>query len=149
VASSGIAPPSTSRFDRASPARHSAPMSTWHRLFAAGAALTALAIVAGAFGAHALRDRLTADRLAVFETGARYHMYGALGTLLLALAVSRGLGDTRAGWLLVAGTAVFAGSLYALALSGVKVLGAITPLGGAAMIAAWLWCAIAAARASW
>ncbi|MBK9034370.1 MAG: DUF423 domain-containing protein [Myxococcales bacterium] len=122
-------------------------MSSWQRLFSAGAALVALAIVAGAFGAHALRDRLTSERLAVFETGARYHMYGALGVLALALAVERGVADTRPGWLLIAGTAIFAGSLYALALSGVKVLGAITPIGGAAMIAAWLWVAIRAVRA--
>lgn len=121
-------------------------MLPWHRLFAAGAALAALAIAAGAFGAHALRDRLSPERLDVFEVGARYHMYGALGVLALALALERGLGDARAGWLLVAGTAIFAGTLYALALSGVKVLGAITPLGGAAMIAAWLWTFVAALR---
>lgn len=121
-------------------------MPSWHRLFAAGAALVALAIAAGAFGAHGLKDRLSAERLVVFETGARYHMYGALGVLVLALAVDRGLGDTRPGWLLVAGTLVFALSLYALALSGVKVLGAITPLGGAAMIAAWIWIALQAIR---
>lgn len=121
-------------------------MTSWARLFATGAALVALAVAAGAFGAHALKDRLSIDRLAIFETGARYHMYGALGVLALALALERGLGDARAGWLLVAGTLVFAGSLYALALSGVKVLGAITPLGGTAMIAAWLWTAFAILR---
>ena len=121
-------------------------MTSWQRLFATGAALLALAIAAGAFGAHGLRDRLSTERLAVFETGARYHMYGALGVLALALALERGLGDARAAWLLVAGTAIFAGTLYALALSGVKVLGAITPIGGAAMIAAWAWTAIAALR---
>lgn len=119
---------------------------SWQRLFGAGAALIALAIAAGAFGAHALKERLSDERLQIFETGARYHMYGALGVLAIALAAGRGAGDTRAGWLLVAGTAVFAGSLYALALSGVKVLGAITPLGGAAMIAAWLWVAVAVVR---
>lgn len=118
-------------------------MTSWSRLFATGAALVALAVAAGAFGAHALKDRLSIERLAIFETGARYHMYGALGVLALALALERGLGDSRAGWLLVAGTLIFAVSLYALALSGVKVLGAITPLGGTAMIAAWLWTAFA------
>lgn len=121
-------------------------MSSWQRLFAAGAALVALAIAAGAFGAHGLKARLPADRLTVFETGARYHMYGALGVLVLALALERGVGDHRAGWLLIAGTLVFACSLYALAISGVKVLGAITPFGGAAMIAAWAWTAIVALR---
>lgn len=121
-------------------------MLAWQRLFATGAALVALAIAAGAFGAHALKDRLSVERLAVFETGARYHMYGALGVLALALALERGLGDARAGWLLVAGTAIFAGTLYALAGTGVKVLGAITPIGGAAMIAAWLWTLVAVAR---
>ena len=121
-------------------------MPSWQRLFATGAALVALAIAAGAFGAHGLKERIPADRLTVFETGARYHMYGALGVLALALALERGVGDHRAGWLLIAGTLVFACSLYALAISGVKVLGAITPLGGAAMIAAWAWTAIVALR---
>jgi len=121
-------------------------MIAWQRLFATGAALVALAVAAGAFGAHALKARLSADHLTVFETGARYHMYGALGVLVLALALERGLGDVRAGWLLVVGTAIFAGTLYALALSGLKVLGAITPIGGAAMIAAWLWTVVAIAR---
>ena len=72
-------------------------MASWQRLFATGAALVALAIAAGAFGAHALKERLPADRLTVFETGARYHMYGALGVLALALALERGVGDHRAG----------------------------------------------------
>lgn len=116
------------------------------RLFATGAALVALAIAAGAFGAHALRERLTVERLAVFETGARYHMYGALGVLILAWAVDRGLADARAGWLLVVGTAIFAGTLYALALTGVRWLGAITPIGGTAMLVAWAWVAITALR---
>ncbi|MEZ4398487.1 MAG: DUF423 domain-containing protein [Kofleriaceae bacterium] len=121
-------------------------MSSWQRLFATGAALVALAIAAGAFGAHGLRDRLSAERLAVFETGARYHMYGALGVLLLALAVERGVVDARPGWLLVVGTAIFAGTLYALAVTGVKVLGAVTPLGGLCMIAAWAWVVVATLR---
>lgn len=118
----------------------------WPRLFAAGAALVALAIAAGAFGAHAVRDRISADRLAIFETGARYHMYGALGALLIAFAVERGVADVRAGWLLIVGTLIFAGTLYALALTGVRWLGAITPIGGTAMLAAWAWVAISALR---
>lgn len=121
-------------------------MVAWQRLFATGAALVALAIAAGAFGAHALKPRLSVDHLAVFETGARYHMYGALGVLAIALAAERRFGDVRAGWLLVVGTVIFSGTLYALALTGVKTFGAITPIGGAAMIAAWLWLVVSAAR---
>lgn len=91
---------------------------TWHRLIAAGAALAALAIAAGAFGAHGLKKRLDADALAIFETGARYHMYGALAALALGLAAAHGLRTVAPGWVLVAGTAIFAGTLYALALGG-------------------------------
>lgn len=118
----------------------------WPRLFAVGAALVALAIAAGAFAAHALRDRLSAERLEWFETGARYHMYGALGVLLVAFAVERGVADVRAGWLLVAGTVIFAGTLYALAGTGARWLGAITPIGGTAMLVAWAWVAVTALR---
>ncbi len=109
----------------------------------AAAALNALvATVAGAFGAHVLEGRLDAHHLDIWQTAARYHMYGGLGMGLCAAA-----GATRAGWVMQVGAAIFAGSLYALAVSGVDLLGAITPLGGLAMIAGWAMLALAAWRA--
>jgi uncharacterized membrane protein YgdD (TMEM256/DUF423 family) len=116
--------------------------------FTLGALSAAVAVAAGAFGAHALRARLTPDLLAVFETGARYQMYHALALLAAAWATTRwpGRGAVAAGWLFVAGTIVFSGSLYVLALSGVRWLGAITPLGGVAFLAGWLTLAAAAWR---
>jgi len=119
------------------------------RVFAGLGALSAfLAVAAGAFGAHALRARLSPDLLAVFETAARYQMYHALGLLAVAWMVTRWPGPwpARAGWLFVAGTVLFSGSLYALALTGVRWLGAITPLGGAAFLAGWLCLAWGASR---
>ena len=116
--------------------------------FAVGALSALLAVAAGAFGAHALRERLTADMLAVFEVGARYHMYHALGLLAAAWAVSRWPGGpaTAAGWLFVAGTLVFSGSLYLLVLTGQRWLGAVTPLGGLAFLLGWAALAWAALR---
>jgi len=107
--------------------------------FALGALSGLLAVGAGAFGAHALRERLSPDMLAVFETGARYQMYHALALLAAAWAVGRWPGGATlaAGWLFVAGTVVFCGSLYLLALTGHRWLGAITPLGGLAFLAGW------------
>ncbi len=119
------------------------------RLFAVLGAISALiSVAAGAFGAHALRTRLAPDLLAVFETGARYEMYHALGLLAVAWASTRwpGAASSLAGWLFVAGTVLFSGSLYALALTGVRVLGAVTPFGGAAFLAGWISLAYAAAR---
>lgn len=122
-------------------------MMGWQKLFAAGAALAALAIAAGAFGAHALKKRLSEDMLAIFETGARYHLAGALGVMALALATAHGVRAAGAGWLVVAGTAIFGGTLYALALSGARWWGAITPIGGTAMLVGFAWAAIAALTA--
>ena len=120
-----------------------------YRTFAVlGALLGGLAVAAGAFGAHALRARLTPEMLAVFETGARYQMYPALA--LLAAALAGADGSTRpavwAGWLFLLGTLLFSGSLYALALSGVSRLGIITPFGGVAFLAGWTCLAVAALR---
>ena len=114
--------------------------------FSLGAASAFVAVAAGAFGAHALRARLDAGALAVFETGARYQMYHALGLLAVGWAAARWPGPwaTRAGWLFVLGTLLFSGSLYGLALSGVRWLGAITPLGGVAFLAGWICLALAA-----
>ena len=117
------------------------------RLFVTlGAASGFVAVAAGAFGAHALRARLAPDLLAVFETGARYQMYHALGLLAVAWIASRSPSPLAAwaGWLFVLGTLLFSGSLYALALSGIRIFGAITPLGGLAFMAGWLCLALAA-----
>jgi uncharacterized membrane protein YgdD (TMEM256/DUF423 family) len=107
--------------------------------FALGSASALLGVAAGAFGAHGLRARLSPDLLAVFETGARYQMYHALGLLGVGWAVTRWPGPwpVRAGWLFLLGTLLFSGSLYALALTGVRWLGAITPFGGVAFLAGW------------
>ncbi len=98
-----------------------------------------IAVAAGAFGAHALKDRLPADRLAVFETGVRYQMGHALALLFVAVAGgARGARLARvAGWLFVAGILVFSGSLYLLALTGVRAWGAVTPFGGVAFLLGW------------
>jgi uncharacterized membrane protein YgdD (TMEM256/DUF423 family) len=98
-----------------------------------------LAVAFGAFGAHALRARLSADMLTVFETGARYQMYHALAIVLVALILGRldGWLVRTAGWMFVAGIVLFSGSLYALALTGVTTLGAVTPLGGLAFLVGW------------
>jgi uncharacterized membrane protein YgdD (TMEM256/DUF423 family) len=122
------------------------------RTFLALGALSAgISVAAGAFGAHALKARLAPDLLAVFETGARYQMYHALGLVAAAWAGSRGPAAqgaaTWAGWLFVGGTVLFTGSLYALALSGVRALGAVTPFGGVAFLAGWVALALAALRA--
>lgn len=116
--------------------------------FGLGAASGFVAVAAGAFGAHALRARLPAELLAVFETAARYQMYHALALMAVAWAVSRWPGTLPqwAGWLFVAGTVLFSGSLYALALSGARWLGAVTPLGGVAFLAGWTCLALAAGR---
>jgi uncharacterized membrane protein YgdD (TMEM256/DUF423 family) len=108
-------------------------------LFAIGSILAGLGVAAGAFGAHALRDSLPAERLAVFETGVRYQMYHALALLVMAWAVSRWpeRGLEAAAWLLLAGTIVFSGSLELLAVTGLSWIGAITPIGGLALIAGW------------
>jgi uncharacterized membrane protein YgdD (TMEM256/DUF423 family) len=122
---------------------------TVDRLFAClGAVSGFVAVAAGAFGAHALRARLSPELLAVFETGARYQMYHALALLAVAWMLSRWPGPwpARAGWLFLAGTVLFSGSLYLLALTGIRWLGAITPLGGLAFLAGWICLALGATR---
>ena len=115
---------------------------------ALGALSAAISVAAGAFGAHALRTRLGPDLLAIFETGARYQMYHAIGLTLAAWAAARFPGGAAAwaGWLFALGTLLFSGSLYALALTGVRALGAVTPFGGVAFIAGWIALAVAALR---
>ena len=111
----------------------------------------ALAVALGAFGAHGLRNRLNAYSLSVYEKAVFYHFIHALGILLVSLlartnAISPA-GQARAAWLLLIGIIVFSGSLYTLAISGVRLLGAITPIGGLAFILGWLVLAYEAFRA--
>ena len=116
--------------------------------FGLGAVSAFVSVAAGAFGAHALRARLAPEYLAVFETAARYQMYHALGLLAVAWAATRWPGSLPAwaGWLFVIGTILFSGTLYALALTGVRWLGAITPLGGVAFLAGWACLILAVPR---
>ena len=115
------------------------------RLFGiCGAASAFVAVAAGAFGAHLLRSRLTPDALGTFETGARYQMYHALALFAVAWATTRWPAPPvrAAGWLFVVGTVLFSGSLYLLALSGVRWWGAVTPLGGLCFLAGWALLAV-------
>ena len=120
-------------------------MTNW---FATGAILAGLGVVLGAFGAHALRPRVTPELLAIFETGVRYHMYHALGLLAVGWAAARWGSPwiAAAGWLFLAGIVIFSGSLYILALTGVRGWGAVTPLGGLGFILGWVALAIGAYR---
>jgi uncharacterized membrane protein YgdD (TMEM256/DUF423 family) len=104
-----------------------------------GCAFALLGVGAGAFGAHGLRARLSQDMLAVWETAARYQLYHALALLAVALAAARwpAAGWSTAGWLFTAGIVIFSGSLYLLALTGVRWLGAVTPIGGLCFLAGW------------
>lgn len=113
-----------------------------HRLFLFIASLAAFCAVAlGAFGAHALRGRLDEHTLAIYQTGVQYHFWHALGLGLIAL-VARSHEESAllrwSGWLMFAGILLFSGSLYVLALSGLRWLGMITPFGGTAFLSAWL-----------
>ncbi len=119
------------------------------RLFAVvGAASGLVSVAAGAFGAHALKARLSPEMLSVFEVGARYQMYHALALVAAAWVAGRwpGPAGLAAGWFFVVGTVLFSGSLYLLAVTGARWLGAITPLGGAAFLAGWACLAWAAWR---
>jgi uncharacterized membrane protein YgdD (TMEM256/DUF423 family) len=118
--------------------------------FIAGAISAFIGVAAGAFGAHGLKNRLDADMMAVFEVGVRYQMYHAFALIVTAWAVSRWPGgmSNAAGYLFIVGTVLFSGSLYLLSLSGIRWLGAITPLGGLAWLAAWLCLAWAAVKGS-
>jgi uncharacterized membrane protein YgdD (TMEM256/DUF423 family) len=122
---------------------------TVDRVFAAcGAFSAALAVAAGAFGAHALKARLPADLLAVFDTAARYQLFHALALLAAAWAVTRwpGRAARAAGGCFLLGTLLFCGSLYLLVATGQRAFGAITPAGGVLFIAGWLLLALAAWR---
>lgn len=111
--------------------------------------LGGISVIFGAFASHALQDRLSAKSLAIWHTGTTYQMYHALALMLVALLVSRFPNSTLltvAGYAFIAGIFIFSGSLYALTLTGIKWLGAITPLGGMAFIIGWLCLALASWR---
>jgi uncharacterized membrane protein YgdD (TMEM256/DUF423 family) len=123
---------------------------TTSRIFLAAGGIAMLAAVAlGAFGAHALKARLSGEMLVIWKTGVEYHVYHALGLLAVGWLAAQ-LPDSTllkwSGWLMLSGIALFSGSLYALALSGERWLGAITPVGGVAFLAAWALFVIAVLR---
>ncbi|MDN4600729.1 DUF423 domain-containing protein [Paenibacillus sp. F6_3S_P_1C] len=110
-----------------------------------GAVLTMLSVAIGAFGAHMLKESIGADAIAVYETGVQYHMIHAIGLLIIGLTAGQLGPSTKLKWaarLLFIGIIVFSGSLYVLSISGIKILGAITPIGGVAFIVGWLLLAI-------
>ena len=111
--------------------------------------LGGISVVFGAFASHALKDRLSANSLAIWETGTKYQMYHALALMLVAILLSRfpdSILLAIAGYAFIAGIFIFSGSLYALTLTGIKWLGAITPIGGLAFIVGWLCLALATWR---
>ena len=114
-----------------------------------GSVLALLGVVAGAFGAHMLKDRLSSGMLEVFETAVRYQMYPAFGLLFVAWAVAHWSISipTTIGWSFIVGTVLFSGSLYGLSLTGIGWLGVVTPLGGLAFIIGWILLAYSIYRA--
>ncbi|PZE21418.1 DUF423 domain-containing protein [Paenibacillus xerothermodurans] len=110
------------------------------KFVAIGSICAFLSVALGAFGAHLLEDRLSPDMLAVYETGVQYQMMHSLGLIALGIAAAFLPSSGKlsaAGWLMLAGIVLFSGSLYVLSLTGVRVLGAITPLGGVAFLISW------------
>jgi uncharacterized membrane protein YgdD (TMEM256/DUF423 family) len=105
----------------------------------------------GAFGAHGLKAKLTAEMLAVYQTGVHYHLFHALGLLAVGLVASQ-IADSVwlkwSGWLMLLGIILFSGSLYVLSVSGLRWLGLVTPFGGVAFIAAWIVFVIAIAKSA-
>lgn len=117
----------------------------------AGAVNAAIAVAFGAFGAHALKEKLSEHYLAIWETAVQYQMFHAIGLLAIGILMSSSLFGvstqlTWAGYLLLAGIIIFSGSLYVLSLSGIGILGAITPIGGVAFIVGWIMLIIAAVK---
>ena len=111
-----------------------------------GAVAGGVGVALGAFGAHGLKSRVSAEMLAVFETGVRYQMYHALALVAVGLAATRwtSVWLGAAGWLFLIGIVVFSGSLYVMTFTGIRWLGAITPIGGLSFILGWLSLALAA-----
>lgn len=120
-------------------------MMLWVRL---GSIAMFLAVALGAFGAHALRQRLSPEMLSVFETGVRYHFYHALALFAVAWLAERHPGNLvqASGWSFTVGIVVFSGSLYLLSATGIRWLGAITPIGGLAFLAGWVLLLMASFR---
>ena len=122
------------------------------RLFFALASLFGgLAVALGAFGAHAMRGRVAENLLANFETGVRYHFYHALALVAVVVAIQRWPSSSLpiiAGWLFVIGILIFSGSLYIMAFTGLRWLGAITPIGGVTLIAGWICLLLVAWRST-
>lgn len=116
------------------------------QLLILGALNCFLAVGLGAFGAHGLKQVLTEQTLQTWHTAVQYHFFHALGLLTIALLVDKMPGATVVGWIMFAGIVLFSGSLYVLSLSGMKMLGIITPFGGLCFLAAWLWLAVIAWR---
>ena len=114
---------------------------THRKLIFLGAVHAAFAVAMGAIASHVMRNRLTPHDFTVFEIGARYHMYGGLGTVVMALALERGIASKLPAYLLQAGILLFAGSLYLLPITGLRAFGALTPFGGTFFMLAWLWLA--------
>lgn len=117
----------------------------------AGAINAFIAVALGAFGAHALKEKLSEKYLAIWETAVQYQMYHAIGLIIIGILMSSSiLGQVTqlnwAGYLMLAGIVIFSGSLYALSLSGVGILGAITPIGGLAILLAWILVIVAAVK---
>ncbi len=111
----------------------------------------ALVVLLGAFGAHALKARLSAEMLAVYQTGVHYHLFHALGLVAVGLVATQIPASAYlrwSGWLMLAGIVLFSGSLYVLSVSGLRWLGMITPFGGVAFIAAWIVFVIAIAKSA-
>lgn len=111
------------------------------RFFLISGSLSAfISIAAGAFGAHLLKTHLSAEMLSVFETAVRYQMYHALALCIVAVVIRThpGKWGHTAGWLFILGTVLFSGSLYVLSMTGIRWLGAITPLGGVAFLLGWV-----------
>jgi len=111
-----------------------------------GAACAALGVGLGAFGAHALRSRVGPVELSLWETATRYFFIGAFGMVLFGLFRRTSPRGALSGWLLLGGSTLFAGSLYALSLGAPRILGAVTPFGGAGLIAGFICFAISALR---
>ena len=111
----------------------------------------ALVVLLGAFGAHALKARLSAEMLAVYQTGVHYHLFHALGLLavgILATQIADSVYLRWSGWLMLVGIILFSGSLYALSVSGARGLGMVTPFGGASFIVAWILFVVAIVKSA-
>lgn len=107
-----------------------------------GAINMAIGVILGAFGAHGLEQVISADMIKVFQTGVQYHIYHALGLLMVAVLLipyPHASGLRTGGWIMFAGIILFSGSLYLMALTGITMFGPITPVGGLCFIVAWIW----------